>query len=215
MTLATKNNAIIVKDGKLAEDCGCCGDWWCYIGSCYCKLTDAQPASLSLTLNLTTQPTWILNSNDGQPRNTAFNSVAWERMQRYFNKTFSVPYAAQSSTSTLRRYVLPFAPDEDANNQVTRVEVEVSYSAVQADQNGVFDCCNPVSVLVRGGNNVIDPAIARSWGFILLSPTATTVGAGCATSPAGSTITGSIAASDSANTGLTGNVGTYSITRWY
>jgi hypothetical protein len=29
MPLATKNNAIIVKDGKLAEDCGCCGGWYC------------------------------------------------------------------------------------------------------------------------------------------------------------------------------------------
>jgi hypothetical protein len=29
MPLATKNNAIIVKDGLLAEDCGCCGGWVC------------------------------------------------------------------------------------------------------------------------------------------------------------------------------------------
>jgi hypothetical protein len=28
--IATKNNAIILKDGKLAEDCGCCGAWYCY-----------------------------------------------------------------------------------------------------------------------------------------------------------------------------------------
>jgi hypothetical protein len=28
MTLATKNGAIIVKDGKLAENCNCCG-WYC------------------------------------------------------------------------------------------------------------------------------------------------------------------------------------------
>jgi hypothetical protein len=30
MPLATKNNAIIVKDGLLAESCGCCGGWYCY-----------------------------------------------------------------------------------------------------------------------------------------------------------------------------------------
>ncbi len=29
MTLATKNGSLIVKDGKIAEDCGCCGDWYC------------------------------------------------------------------------------------------------------------------------------------------------------------------------------------------
>lgn len=30
MPLATRNNAIILKDGKLAEGCGCCGGWYCY-----------------------------------------------------------------------------------------------------------------------------------------------------------------------------------------
>jgi hypothetical protein len=29
MPLATKNGSIIVKDGKLAENCGCCGGWYC------------------------------------------------------------------------------------------------------------------------------------------------------------------------------------------
>jgi len=29
MPLATKNNAIIVTGGKLAENCGCCGGWYC------------------------------------------------------------------------------------------------------------------------------------------------------------------------------------------
>lgn len=27
--LAAKNNALIVKDGKIAENCGCCGGWYC------------------------------------------------------------------------------------------------------------------------------------------------------------------------------------------
>jgi hypothetical protein len=27
--IATKNNAIIIKDGKLAENCGCCEGWYC------------------------------------------------------------------------------------------------------------------------------------------------------------------------------------------
>jgi hypothetical protein len=34
MTLATKNGSIIVKDGKLAENCGCCGEWYCYPCDC-------------------------------------------------------------------------------------------------------------------------------------------------------------------------------------
>jgi hypothetical protein len=34
MPLATKNNAIILKDGLLAENCGCCGGWYCYDNPC-------------------------------------------------------------------------------------------------------------------------------------------------------------------------------------
>jgi hypothetical protein len=34
MPLATKNNSLIVKDGKLAEGCGCCGGWYCLGNSC-------------------------------------------------------------------------------------------------------------------------------------------------------------------------------------
>jgi hypothetical protein len=29
MPLATKNGSLIVKDGQLAENCGCCGGWYC------------------------------------------------------------------------------------------------------------------------------------------------------------------------------------------
>lgn len=29
MTLATKNGSLIVKDGSIAENCGCCGGWYC------------------------------------------------------------------------------------------------------------------------------------------------------------------------------------------
>lgn len=29
MTIATKNGAVILKDGRLAENCGCCENWYC------------------------------------------------------------------------------------------------------------------------------------------------------------------------------------------
>lgn len=41
MTIATKNGSIIVKDGKLAENCGCCGGWYC-----------DRPASFVATVSL-------------------------------------------------------------------------------------------------------------------------------------------------------------------
>ena len=52
MTLATKNNAIIVKDGKLAENCGCCGGWYCYDERgpcCRCGFDSQQTISVSIT----------------------------------------------------------------------------------------------------------------------------------------------------------------------
>jgi hypothetical protein len=48
MPLATKNNAIIVKDGLLAESCGCCSKAGCQQGSPF--LPGAQSASIKVTL---------------------------------------------------------------------------------------------------------------------------------------------------------------------
>lgn len=38
--LATKNGSLIVKDGKLQTDCGCCGGWYCYQG---CRINTCCP----------------------------------------------------------------------------------------------------------------------------------------------------------------------------
>jgi hypothetical protein len=47
MPLATKNNAIIVKDGKLAESCACCeSGWYC----CADKACLAKPSSVTLSV---------------------------------------------------------------------------------------------------------------------------------------------------------------------
>ena len=56
MPLATKNNAIIVKDGKLAENCNCCAGWNCYQDCstpiCLpCGFAGSMPSSLTATLS--------------------------------------------------------------------------------------------------------------------------------------------------------------------
>lgn len=53
MPLATKSNAIIIKDGKVAESCGCCG-FYCYLdsGGCPCNYAKAMPQTLSANLSL-------------------------------------------------------------------------------------------------------------------------------------------------------------------
>jgi hypothetical protein len=44
--IATKNNAIILKDGKLAENCGCCGGWYC------CALLSECDARFSVAVQI-------------------------------------------------------------------------------------------------------------------------------------------------------------------
>lgn len=56
MPLATKNNAIILKDGKLAENCGCCGGWYCY-GECCCVI------GCTVTITFLGQTFLISNAN--------------------------------------------------------------------------------------------------------------------------------------------------------
>jgi hypothetical protein len=48
MPLATKNNALIVKDGLLAENCGCCGGWYCCADPA-CAVGDIKTATISIT----------------------------------------------------------------------------------------------------------------------------------------------------------------------
>jgi hypothetical protein len=47
MPLATKNNALIVKDGKVAENCNCCGGWYCCAGVSLCP--DLLKVSVSIS----------------------------------------------------------------------------------------------------------------------------------------------------------------------
>lgn len=49
MTLATKNGLVIVKDGQIAENCGCCSKAGCQQGSPF--LPGAQSASIKVTLS--------------------------------------------------------------------------------------------------------------------------------------------------------------------
>ena len=46
--LATKNGSLIVKDGKLAEDCGCCGGWYCCESS-VCAANDVQSVTVTIS----------------------------------------------------------------------------------------------------------------------------------------------------------------------
>jgi hypothetical protein len=88
MTLATKNNAIIVKDGKLAENCGCCGGWYCYSPPLYCNaFRCVLPSTLSLSLSA---------SHSGVFYQTAMINTAFGATYR--NVKFSSPSLSASVT---------------------------------------------------------------------------------------------------------------------
>jgi len=54
MPLATKNNAIIVKDGSIAEGCGCCGGWYCVqCANCDQTCSPLAPGPQSATIAVT------------------------------------------------------------------------------------------------------------------------------------------------------------------
>jgi hypothetical protein len=52
MPLATKNNAIIVKDGSIAENCECCDGWYCDLVATPC----CSPNALTLQINFVASP---------------------------------------------------------------------------------------------------------------------------------------------------------------
>jgi hypothetical protein len=51
MPLATKNGSLIVKDGKLAENCGCCGGWYCCNFGNACAAADTVSVTIAMQCN--------------------------------------------------------------------------------------------------------------------------------------------------------------------
>jgi hypothetical protein len=66
MTLATKNGSLIVKDGQIAENCGCCGGWYCYT----CEFQSVVPDSVVVTLSSSSSDAYAygktVESQDGE-----------------------------------------------------------------------------------------------------------------------------------------------------
>jgi hypothetical protein len=49
MPLATKNNALILKDGKLAENCNCCGSLWQCCPDRSCAASEIKSVTIEIT----------------------------------------------------------------------------------------------------------------------------------------------------------------------
>jgi hypothetical protein len=72
MPLAVKNNALIVKDGKLAENCDCCGGWYCDVPDnvCFCVCGDSTKTLPNILLFTCSAPNWSTYFPEGDIRRT-------------------------------------------------------------------------------------------------------------------------------------------------
>ena len=102
MPLATKNNAIIVKDGKLAENCGCCGGWYCYNNCADFQCVDAPTATVTISSS-----DFLLNAVFKYQPDDPFSGLSpfWRKVTRYFNGsqingTHTLTRRSDISTST-------------------------------------------------------------------------------------------------------------------
>lgn len=98
MPLATKNNALIVKDGKIAENCGCCGGWYCY-----CVTQPACDLFSQLGLSSTSCLQVALSGFSGgpqQPFDSSFTTFTACKPGTAMNGTLFLRKATQSEIPT-------------------------------------------------------------------------------------------------------------------
>jgi hypothetical protein len=102
MPLATKNNAIIVKDGKLAENCNCCGGWYCcpQVALCPSRLSVSVAVSASDVTGVFTLSGAKCEFTNG-PSPLTDLSLAAVNIRNYsaLSGTYSLPLISSSGTT--------------------------------------------------------------------------------------------------------------------
>lgn len=85
-SIATKNDSVIVKDGKAAEDCSCCtpSGWYCYPPPQICGCLCRAPTRLELTIEVDPIPQFYQTTS-------VFGFCSHQRMNPVFpTKTFTL-----------------------------------------------------------------------------------------------------------------------------
>jgi hypothetical protein len=116
MPLATKNNAIIVKDGKLAENCDCCGGWYCCSGYPYWSyggLSGCDPKEYISVVSVT-----IETGEDFSSKRSGYTSCSASFSRVYDKQFFIIPTSHYAGTFELSksgpsgRFLYEYEPDE-------------------------------------------------------------------------------------------------------
>jgi hypothetical protein len=116
MTLATQNGSLIVKDGKLAENCGCCGDGWycCPDQACIGYSISSATVTVSASDYLKQTTSSLLGCSNGPLREYA--SVGFlgsalagtKSLSKQSNGTWRYDYQPQAGGSCQASLVLSF-----------------------------------------------------------------------------------------------------------
>jgi len=138
MTIATKSGSLIVKDGKLAENCGCCGGWYCCIDRS-CNPAVATP-------DITSQSRTVVGKVVRRYRPASGGAV----VDLY---TFTCVTQAATATATIRSSVVV---DVVANSvcTMTKSTGESNARAVSGVWVAVFDPCRPSQELTGPFNAI-------------------------------------------------------------
>lgn len=97
MTIATKNGSLIVKNGSIADGCGCCVEWYCCVEYC-------QPTTLpitSITMSISAQD-WLSHTELAPSLIDSRRFITQAFFGRYLNGTHQLPLT--SSSSSLRQF---------------------------------------------------------------------------------------------------------------
>jgi hypothetical protein len=167
MAIATKNGSIIVKDGKLAENCACCGGWYC------CKDTTCAVKEItSVTIQMSAvgyfinrQFRWSCNSfNFGTQTNDFFVSAGFDGSS--LTGIFSLDKQSDTLWSKSVSVVGGCAATLSfrISGTIAYVEVVVYASAFQSTDVASYktlsqlSCTEPVNRWVGGWTNLGDEA---------------------------------------------------------
>jgi hypothetical protein len=143
MTIATKNGAIIVKDGKLAENCECCGGWYC------CEFEACAIANaIKVTFDSPCGGDLVGTSKQLEPWNNLYDTFLPESgiggsfAQPYYRyKQTIVPLSALKGTHVLNR-----EPQDPSNTGLSVFSANVTDAA-----GGITTLRVEAAVSIRGG----------------------------------------------------------------
>jgi len=165
MTLATKNGSLIVQDGKIAEDCGCCGGWYCDGGQCDSCVSGVAPSVINAVFTLQVRdgqsviPLRLLRkAGPGADYNCAPYMASWGNQLAFgYDATLSpsITFATGGTFSNGTPVVVTFP-------YVGSVEVTFTNSCYRGPGgDGAVDPMR-VQVDVTNGNSVLYPF---RWSF--------------------------------------------------